>query len=1057
MPPKRARSRSIPKYKVEEDQHLNEQKKNENVICPSFLSGLAIIVEEFARTFIYYFPKYLMKSQEISRMCSITFTYLIFQLLGFCYAVTVNASLSFACSSFVSGSALNMSQLHSLDAFKIFFTPSTFSIYFYILQFYVYWSSMSIVFRFTRCIFYIGLESIKDFSEINHELNELKSHRLYNFVFTVLITCELFFLFGDCVCENSSKFYALEYSCSSFGYFFLSSSGTSRRVTLICVFITLIQLWQTCIVQYDFTFHRALNMVNISHAIKSSYEFFVLLLFLISTAGWCIIIYINRFPEADDWKWLFGSYIFDTFGNYMHTTSVTNFTMNILCFIMLIWTIWLCIFMPVLRRAQEIVASQKNHNSSIIVQNYIAFIRLSYLLILFVLFIVTATFSGLVQAQSDVTIAAIAIPAVYCVFYIVSETIVASGPYLFPVLVPISFILAYFITYKVGASTGKGSVLLVFCHLLGYITYWFAEHINDHVEYVVDDELDESVITNKLKDNKIKNTKKKTLTKIENLSSDGSIESKITADIALRKDSSHQLSLNRHESIQFIVRNIPASAVNKIKGHWFGQQTKRNVDFITKLLRPIFPKSFFDMILRGFVAFALFMAFFLLSLCILSAVQQSRDYYPSFISFQSNHDSSFKFNHIVSNATIYPKHYFEDSTHCGIDTDYYEDTFIENIDLSIKGNSKYQNSGYLSSTEGEFDGKYTGKDNLKFNINYNNRTKYSICDLRWQKEINIIDFALLSEIAYLDNRNIRYLQDAVDIVLPKNKYDFKVMEIDINNKGPAYFQVRSEIYNVTILSLRGTDVGRISDVMEDIKLYAEPVVFTMLSAIFPTFRLWSEDTTSSVIEWLYEFNSFFGLQGKAEYYRPLTDKIYSLQARGENVIVTGHSLGGGLARLVGALTNVQSVTFAPPGIRMSYRKYSTTSPEGNIVKIVSNDLNGQSVAVVTSGDWVSLVDEQVALVQKISCDKPESGIFMACHLIEGTICHLINNCGDDRFDGCDYDFDVTEGYNQAKIHFSNYIESNKERASIYTYLSFSGYFFLVYILVSIIIAILYIF
>ncbi len=1065
MPPKRARSRSRTYSKNNEnDERLSgHQEKNEknNVVYPSFLSGLAIIIEELARSFIFYLPRYIIKSQEISRMCSIMFTYLIFQLLGFCYAVTVNASLSFACSSFVSGSALNMSQFNSPDAFNNIFAPSTFSIIVYILQFYVYWSSISIVFRFTRTIFKIGLESIKDFAEIKHEINELKSNRLYNFVFTVLIICELMFLTGDYICQNRSDYYALEYSCSSFGFFFLSSSGTCRRVTLICLFITLIQLWQTCIVQYDFTFHRALNVVNISFIKRSSYEFFVLLLFLISSFGSYIIIYINRFPEVDDWKLLFGNYIYDLFGNYMHSVSVTNLTMNILCFIMLLFTLWLFIFRPILQNAQEIVASQNNQKPSIIVQNYMAFIRLSYFLILFVLFIVTSIFSGPVQAQSDLTLAAIAIPAIYCLFYIISDNIIDSGPFLFPVLVPLSFVLAYFITSKVGSSTGKGSVLLVFCHLLGYIAYWFSEHINDSVEYAVEDDLEEYlfVTNNSVHENKIvKTARKNRVIKVNNFIDDSDINNKVTS-IALKKGNLHQMSISRQESIQFLMRNIPASAMNKIKGHWFGRQSKRNIDFITKLLRPILPKSFFDMVLRGFIGFALFMAFFLLSLCILSAVQQSSDYYPSFFSFQDNQDSSIKFNHVISNATIYPKDYFKDSTHCGIDGDYYQDAFIDSIDMSINCYSKdnYNSDNNSSSSKGGDTGKYKGKDHLKFNINYKNRTKYSICDLQWQKGINIIDFALLSEIAYLDHRNIQYLQNAIDTVMPKSKYDFKVMEIDINNKGPAYFQARSEKYNVTILSLRGTDIGRISDVMEDIKLYAEPVVFTMLSAIFPTFRLWSDDTTSSVIEWLYEFNSFFGLQGEAEYYRPLTDKIYSLQANGENIIVTGHSLGGGLARLVGALTNIQSVTFAPPGIRMSYRKYSTTAPDGSQVKIVSNDLHGQSVAVVTEYDWVSLVDEQVALVQKISCDKPESGMFMACHLIEGTICHLINNCGDDRFDGCDYDFDVTEGYNQAKIHLSNYINSNKEVARMYRLLSFSGYFFLVYILVTIFVSIMYLF
>jgi len=66
----------------------------------------------------------------------------------------------------------------------------------------------------------------------------------------------------------------------------------------------------------------------------------------------------------------------------------------------------------------------------------------------------------------------------------------------------------------------------------------------------------------------------------------------------------------------------------------------------------------------------------------------------------------------------------------------------------------------------------------------------------------------------------------------------------------------------TIVAIRGTDVGRLHDFMEDFKLYGEPVIFMLLSILFPTVRLWSQATMSMVIQGLYEFNSFFGLQGK---------------------------------------------------------------------------------------------------------------------------------------------------------------------------------------------------
>ena len=108
--------------------------------------------------------------------------------------------------------------------------------------------------------------------------------------------------------------------------------------------------------------------------------------------------------------------------------------------------------------------------------------------------------------------------------------------------------------------------------------------------------------------------------------------------------------------------------------------------------------------------------------------------------------------------------------------------------------------------------------------------------------------------------------------------------------------------------------------MEDIKMFVEPICFTLLSWIFPTIRLWSQDTTSRVIEWLFEFNSFFGLKGEAEYYKPLTEHLFDMiEHTNKSVIITGHSLGGGLARIVGTLTGLPSVSFSPPGLALSHR------------------------------------------------------------------------------------------------------------------------------------------
>ena len=55
-----------------------------------------------------------------------------------------------------------------------------------------------------------------------------------------------------------------------------------------------------------------------------------------------------------------------------------------------------------------------------------------------------------------------------------------------------------------------------------------------------------------------------------------------------------------------------------------------------------------------------------------------------------------------------------------------------------------------------------------------------------------------------------------------------------------------------------------------------------------------------MIEKLYEFNVFFGLQGEAEYYQPLMKRVTEIASSGKQVIITGHSLGAGLARIVGS-------------------------------------------------------------------------------------------------------------------------------------------------------------
>ncbi len=132
------------------------------------------------------------------------------------------------------------------------------------------------------------------------------------------------------------------------------------------------------------------------------------------------------------------------------------------------------------------------------------------------------------------------------------------------------------------------------------------------------------------------------------------------------------------------------------------------------------------------------------------------------------------------------------------------------------------------------------------------------------------------------------------------------------------------------------------------------------------------------------------------------------------MIITGHSLGGGLARIVGTLLQQVSLSFEPPGLGTSYRKYSVdvrdASGNSQTLKVQRDFLDHQSFALVTAFDPVPHVDQQVGLIQNIQCDHKDSSInSFACHLLEGTICHLVKHCGDPRgrFVGCDSTFELS--------------------------------------------------
>ncbi len=465
----------------------------------------------------------------------------------------------------------------------------------------------------------------------------------------------------------------------------------------------------------------------------------------------------------------------------------------------------------------------------------------------------------------------------------------------------------------------------------------------------------------------------------------GSLDGGSPALGGMMKDTSYaalQLLERRGEEDSALVKiDLPKA----LKTHWIRKVTKKNLTIVGRVARSISTTdTFVSGVLRAFACLGVILTLMLATIAIAAYVQKQFAIFPQLIDFRHDEKAGvMHFDHVVANVTLH-------TTPLG------------------RGDS-----WAAQKTE-------KGRD-----------PHYSVCSWRWNG-LSALDFALLSEAAYFDDDGNGNIQGMVNSLFPGRNFTVRASHSPMMRlgAGPRFIEVSGtrgeDGRGFTVLAVRGTDVGKFHDLMEDFMLYSEPIIFALLSTVFPTIRIWTHETTAHIIEWLYEFNSFFGLQGEAEYYGKLTTRVLEITnvegTDGHDVFITGHSLGGGLARIVGTLTGQGSVSFSPPGLGLSYRKYQLPETRGNSghqaakedrahrmmrpsEPVKRGQMHYQSLAIIPEYDVFPQIDEQVGNVQHIQCDH-ENSFF--CHLMEGTICHLLSHCGDSdstRFHRCESSID----------------------------------------------------
>ncbi|KAE9361371.1 hypothetical protein PF008_g1110 [Phytophthora fragariae] len=255
--------------------------------------------------------------------------------------------------------------------------------------------------------------------------------------------------------------------------------------------------------------------------------------------------------------------------------------------------------------------------------------------------------------------------------------------------------------------------------------------------------------------------------------------------------------------------------------------------------------------------------------------------------------------------------------------------------------------------------------------------EYPICALDLQS-LDIVDFALIADSIYGWNT-------AVQVKSFNQRFNGTELgdwEYVARNNEDAGHQVWAELYfptiNMTVIAVRGTATA--TDALEDLHYWFGVSVMQAANIFFPFLK---QLPTEFVVEML--SMKFLRTIMPPPVYSELLDHVNVVRKRvgGDHLVLTGHSLGGAMAAMVGAKTHTPAVSFSGPGLLYSRGRFD----------VDDESIRDYVLTIKPRRDIVPQVDELGGMVQEIECRRDNP---LACHSTVTHMCELYAACGDKR-------------------------------------------------------------
>ena len=248
-----------------------------------------------------------------------------------------------------------------------------------------------------------------------------------------------------------------------------------------------------------------------------------------------------------------------------------------------------------------------------------------------------------------------------------------------------------------------------------------------------------------------------------------------------------------------------------------------------------------------------------------------------------------------------------------------------------------------------------------------------INDAYYYKRSNYSSFNFdnYTKLFFEDNYEIKVIDNLIN---ENNKKKVKMIQYFIKNKRNNK--------NLTIFAIKGTSYKR--DIFLDAQLYLPSILLNLLNT-FSNLDQQKEAMSFKLIEYALSipYRIFFQFSIIEEYIGDLKAAYYKYtntsNINNENIVLVGHSLGGGLAKILGKIVGRQSISLSGPGINAFHSLWKS---------IGKSKFELTAIDIIPDLDIVPRVDISAGTIYRLLCLKSP----IECHSKELSLCESLIIC-----------------------------------------------------------------